>query len=693
MIPVRSWSPIVPIGLNRLVCGVLCILLLGACTGPSATDPTPPTLQVQAGRDHRTAFTRPEMPEPNEFRTATGAPGPGYWQQRADYAIAATLDAQARALSGRQTVTYTNNSPDVLTHLWFNLDQNLFSPTSDGARMTKSGARFGNRDFFKGGYSTLRASIDGKPVDFAIRDTLGRIDLPAPLPARGGVVRIDIEWAFPIAPYGSDRFGIEDMKDGPIFQLAQWFPNICVYDDVHGWNILPYLGQGEFYTNFGRYEVSLTVPRTHIVAATGVLQNADEVLTPLQRERLSQARASAESVLIRTADEVTDPASRPAGGDTLTWRFIADNVRTFAWASSAAFIWDACATPHSGPGSDGDPARGDGVLCQSFYPREAMHVWGPAARGGGSSQMLRTSIEHYGKMWYAYPYPTASNVNGIVGGMEYPMIVFCGGGRQTPDANGAIPSAADAERALFNVTTHELGHNWFPMLINTDERRHAWMDEGFDTFINYYANLERYPDILPRRGNARVWAREHPTPSSQPLDIPADQVAPGTLGKMQYGKTATGLVLLREGILGAERFDRAFREYIRRWAFKSPRPWDFFRTIEDLAGEDLGWFWRGWFYSTGVLDQAVAEVRQPAANQSTAVAVIDNRGELVMPLSLEVTYDDGRTETRRWPVQVWYSSTRYEAAWDTGGSRIRSVEIDAEQELPDVNLKNNRWER
>lgn len=675
---------------------------LGGCAAPggSVSAVLAPATTNDGAANWAAAFTPPPMPEPNACRTATGEPGPAYWQQRCDYAIAATLDENARTITGRESITYTNNSPDPLTHLWFNLEQNLFRPSSDGSHLTRPSQRFGNRDGFDGGFTIGSVEVGGAAATLDVHDTLGRLDLPAPVASRGGQVHVSIAWSFPIPLYGADRMGIDKVRDGDIFEIAQWFPNVCVYDDVHGWNTLPYLGQGEFYTNFGSYDVRLTVPRSHIVAATGVLQNPEEVLTAQQRERLSSARATHESIVIRGKDEVTDPASRPLSGSTsdtpLTWHFTADHVRTFAWASSASFLWDACFVPGSGIGSDGDPTRGQGTLCQSFYPREAAHVWGPQALGGGSTQMLRASLEHYGKKWYAYPYPVASNISGIVGGMEYPMIIFCGGGRAEPDHTNAIPSGKDAERGLFGVTTHEIGHNWFPMMVNTDEKRHAWMDEGFNTFMNYYANLERYPDILPRRGNARVWAKDNPKPTPQPVDVPADQLVAGSLGRQQYEKTSVGLVLLREGILGPERFDRAFRAYIRRWAFKSPRPWDFFRTMEDVSGEDLDWFWRGWFYENGVLDQAVVAVEQPkvgtAEADGDARATFTNRGQLVMPLVFKVTYEDGTEETRRIPVQAWSSTNTWEAAWDTGGRTIKELVIDPEEEFPDADLKNNVWE-
>lgn len=667
-------------------------LFLAACSGTPARQAALPGAADAPAPSTATGglFAGPPIPPPNQYRAANGAPGPGYWQQRADYTIDARLDAAARRITGEQTMVYTNNSPEALTFIWINLEQNLFRTDSDGARMSTPSGRFGNRDQFHGGFENMRVTLDGRDLPLREYGTVGRIDLPAPVPPRGGRVALRFAWSFDIPDYGSDRMGIDRTRLGDIFQVAQWFPSACVFDDVHGWNTLPYLGQGEFYTNFGSYDVRLTVPADHVVAATGELTNPEEVLSPRQRERLSAAAATGETVVIRTAEEA---AAREdfgdANGSTRTWRFRAEDVRTFAWASSAAFIWDACFVPGGGIGSDGDPSRGRGTLCQSFYPQEAAALWGPGGQGGGSTQMVRRSIEHYGRMWYAYPYPTATNVNGIVGGMEYPMIAFCG---------GRDPSA---ERGLWGVTTHEIGHNWFPMLVNTDERRHAWMDEGFNTFMNYYATLERYPDDLPRRGNPRRWARDHPRPMPQPIDIPADQVERGRLGTLQYGKAAAGLTLLREGILGPERFDAAFREYIRRWAFKSPRPWDFFRTMQDVSGEDLGWFFRGWFYQTGVLDQAVATVMQPGGASGetdghAARVTVRNRGELVMPVEFKVEYDDGSSEVRRLPVAVWFNTDSWQTQWDTRDAagkvrRIRRVEIDPESAFPDVEPRNNVW--
>ncbi|MBL9031115.1 MAG: M1 family metallopeptidase [Phycisphaerae bacterium] len=620
-------------------------------------------------RGAETIFSPLNLPTPSEVRLASGVPGPAYWQQQADYVIDATLDPEKRLLTGKARITYTNNSPHELDYIWVHLEQNLFRDDSLGALSTEPRTRFGNHGFDGG--VTLRSlkTADGSELVYRVYDTLARVDLPRAIAAKGGRFVFDVEWGFPIPPYGADRMGVDDCEQGPVFELAQWFPAVAVYDDVHGWNTLPYLGQGEFYTNFGDYEVSLTVPRSHVVVATGVLQNPGDTLTPTQRERWAEAKRSATAVAIVKPEEVGTPESRPEGDGPLTWRFAAKDVRTFAWASSPAFIWDAAFLPGVGPeGPDGP----EGTMCQSAYPKEALPLWGHK-----STDDLRFSIEHYSRMWYRYPYPSAVNVNGRVGGMEYPMIVFC---RERHD-----------ERGLWGVTTHEIGHNWFPMVVNTDERRHAWMDEGFNTFINYYAQLARYPDEKPnRRGDAGQYLGGATRGEQQPMETPADFIWRGRLGFLHYEKTAVALVLLREQVLGPERFDRAFRRYIAAWAFKSPRPADFFRCMEDAAGMDLAWFWRGWFLETGNLDQAVTGVTYADGGKAALIA-LRNLGELVMPVDLRLTFSDGSVASRRLPVEVWATTNQWTAPQETGGKRLVKVEIDPDGALPDVDASNNVW--
>lgn len=625
----------------------------------------------------RGAFDPLELPTPTEARLGSGAPGPAYWQQRADYKIDVALDADARRVRGRATITYTNNAPHTLDHVWLHLEQNLY-------RADSIGARAGSEDFglggvpkdFVGGLEIGTVRVDGADATLHVFDTLGRIDLDKPLAARGGKVAIEVAWSFVIPPNGSDRMGLEETSDGPIFQLAQWFPAIAKYDDVEGWNTLPYMSVGEFYTDFGDYEVAITVPRDHIVGATGVLQNEPEVLTGAQRERLARARTTAETVAIVAPDEVGSADARPGGEAALTWRYRAENVRTFAWASSRAFVWDAAAV-------GGDASKQGGTLAMSLYPRDAMPLWSE------STDMLRFAIEDYNAQWHPYPYPIAINVNGIVPGMEYPMIIFCAERRDRYD--------------LYSVTTHEIGHNWFPMMVNTDERRHAWMDEGFNTFINYYSEIARLGEI-GRYYDFESWLANFAGENLQPMATMPDRMWAGNLGWLAYDKPAWMLIVLRERVLGPDRFDAAFRAYIRRWAFKSPQPADFFRTMEEVSGMDLAWFWRAWVYSTGTLDQGIESVwiADDLSEARITVASHGNGDEIggdaagadtmFMPVHLRVTFDDGLTADLDLPAEIWTTSSVWTTSVRIDGRRVSRVEIDPDGALPDMDRSDNIWE-
>jgi len=672
---------------------VLVWLALLAAAGVSA----PAAAQELADRPYE-AFRPLDLPTPNERRLGSGAPGPAYWQQRVDYRIDATLDPGARRLEADMEVTYYNNSPHALTYLWLQLEQNLFRQDSIGTRTrTGGGPMRAMEEGFDGGYDIPAIRAGGRELEFAVYDTLCRVELPAPIEP-GGRFRFELAFAFDMPPY-LRRMGAEDVEQGRIFEYAQWFPHVCNYDDVHGWNTLPYLGTGEFYTNFGDYEVSLTVPRSYLVAASGVLQNPQDVLTETQRRRLARARDSRQTVPIRTPEEVGDPASRPAGQGPLTWRFRGENIRTFAWAASDAFIWDACGVRV--PERDGAERV---VLCQSLYPREAIGTWGPDADKGGSTQYVAHSVDFYSDFLLPYPYPVMTNVNGPEGGMEYPMIIFCGGREG---------------RGPLWVTDHEVGHTWFPMVINTDERRHAWMDEGFNTFINMHAIADFAGEPI-NPGRAMRQTMRLARGPSQPIATYADRILPGLLGSTQYRKTALGLHLLREAVLGPERFDTAFREYARRWAFKSPQPADFFRTMEDAAGADLAWFFRQWFLEDGVLDQGVeVELPDPAAadlsedpptddqaNTDDANADDATTGEpqprparvavlsladQVMPAVVRLEFADGTADTRRLPVQTWATTRRRVLTVPLDGRQLVRVVVDPAELLPDVNRSNNTW--
>jgi len=640
---------------------LLTTLLLAMSAGPAFAGPVGDeddrdlSFRPYTARPDKTIFSPLDLPAPTTMRTAAGAPGPDYWQQQADYIIDVSLDPESRRVDGSARITYTNNSPNELEYLWLHLEQNIFRADSIGAKIAPQNA-IGMRDSEGVGYTIDRVETGGgDPLDLSVFDTLGRIDLPDPIAPNGGTFIFEVDWSFTVPDRAFRRFGVEKVEQGVIFEIAQWFPAVAVYDDVHGWNTLPYLGAGEFYTNFGDYELNITVPRPFIVVATGALENPGDVFPTTQLQRLKKAQSSDDTVMIIKPDEVGDPATRPEGEGPLTWRFKADRVRTVAWACSDAFIYDAAAY--------------DDVLIQSVYPKEAIDTWRE------STQMLRTALRHYSEKWFEYPWPVATNVNGPEGGMEYPMIIFCGGRR--------------SDRALFGVTSHEIGHNWFPMIVNTDERRHAWMDEGFNSFINYYAYGDWFDGETGRRGDAASFARRMTAERLVPVITAPDKLPRWLLGQLEYAKPAVGLVLLREQILGPERFDFAFRTYIERWAFKSPRLSDFFRCMEDAAGADLAWFWRGWFMETGYLDQAVGGVEFDEEEKRVGVT-IRNLGELVMPVAYTLTYEDGAEETRRLPVEVWYNTNEFTDRW-VSGRDIVNVVLDPETVFPDVDRDNNVW--
>ncbi len=614
---------------------------------------------------HVDAFSPLPRPTPNRYRAASGAPGPEYWQQRVDYRIRATLDPRAHRITGSQTLTYTNNSPDTLRHLWLQLDQNLFDPESRGAAIASPEGRFRGA-FAGGGFQVDDVRVGGEEgsadAEVLVEGTTMRVSLPEPLPPGGGRLELSMDFGFTVPELGADRMGRFAAGQGTVYQVAQWYPRPFVYDDVRGWNVLPYLGQGEWYLEFGDFDVEITVPRDFVVVATGRLANAQEVLTVEQRARLERARRSAETVPIIAADEVGRPATRPAGEGPLTWRFTAEEVRDFAWAASPGFIWDA--------------ASWQDVLLMSAYPREGL---GSDGRPGweASTAYVRHAVRHYSEMWHPYPYPVAINVAGAVTGMEYPMIAFC-----SVQARG---------RGLFAVTDHEIGHMWFPMLVGSDERRYFWMDEGTNSFLNHYSardffdgEVQPLPVMADQMGRAMRSAL-----GAEPTMTPTDRTREQALGFVAYQKPGYALLLLREHVLGAERFDPALREYIRRWANRHPQPADFFRTIEDVAGEDLSWFWQGWFYGTGTLDQALTGVE----SGDTVRVMVQNRGELVMPVEVRVVFDDGSSETRRIPIEAWYGSDRFVLRVPSGGRNVRAVQLDPDGRLPDVDRQNNVWGR
>jgi hypothetical protein len=644
-------------------------LLLACSTAAEAQQPAPAPRApaLPAATTDTSPFRRLDLPTPTSVRTGSGAPGKGYWQQRADYVIKAALDTAARTVTGQERITYTNNSPDTLRYVWLQVDQNLFREGSRGSLIYDPAARFGTAGA-TGGYTLTRvaearaapgAKVPGRAVTVAafVNGTMMRLDLVRPLPP-GAKTVFELAWTFPFGP-NSNRMGLELVDGDWVYEVAQWYPRMAVYDDVRGWNTEQYYGQGEFYLEYGSFDVSLTVPASMIVAATGTLRNPDVVLTATQRARLARARASDSTVIIRGREEIGQPSSRPtAPGGTMTWRFTADSVRDFAWAAASHFIWDAAR------------ANGGRTVVMSFYPPAGDSLWKSATQYG------KTAIENYSAQWFPYPYPYASNVNGIEGGMEYPMIVFCANRR--------------SEEGLYGVTDHEFGHTWFPMVVGSNERLYPWMDEGFNTFINYY-NFRKKFGHDRGRGTAASWvAFEQTGRDREPPILPADRTS--ALGQVAYNKPAVGLVMLRDRITSPGRFDPVFREYIRRWAFKHPTPADFFRTMNDGLGEDLDWFWRSWFYTTGSLDQAVDSVRvvTDSTGARSSRIYLSNLGPLVMPVDLALLLDDGSRRTLDLPVEVWFYGNHYTAVVP-GPSAVASVVIDPDTGFVDLDRTNNQW--
>ena len=540
------------------------------------------------------------LPTPNVYRTASGSPGPQYWQQRADYEIRISLDDENQRLTGWERIRYSNKSPDTLTYLWVQLDQNRFRFGS-GDRMTKTAPPLDRLPFKSlaailkmedspyGHDITRVADSAGQPLRHRIVDTMMRIDLPQPL-GPGATMEFEIEWAYTMVDNrdsrtrGACEYFKED--DNYIYEVAQWYPRVVAYTDSTGWHHKQFLGRGEFTLEFGNYEVAITVPADHVVASTGVLQNPGEVLTAAQRERLAEAENAEQPVFIVTPEEAGEN-QKEKSGKTQTWVFKAENVRDFAWASSRKFIWDA--QRHN--------CEGNNVWAMSYYPNEGEPLWSRY-----STQSIIHTLNVYSRFTFAYPYPVAISVNGPVGGMEYPMICFNG-----PRPEKDKTYSAGTKYGLISVIIHEVGHNYFPMIVNSDERQWTWMDEGLNTFLQFLAEQEWQDKYPSRRGYPRDIVGYMRSSAQMPIMTNSESIL--QFGANAYAKPATALNILRETILGRELFDVAFKEFAQRWRFKRPQPADFFRTIEDASGVDLDWFWRGWFYTTRHCDMGISNLR------------------------------------------------------------------------------------
>ncbi len=652
---------------------VAAVAPLGAQSSTQGTRPATPnpiTRFDPTGSGDTSLFAPLNLPNGNIYRSGDGSPGPKYWEQRADYDLHGTLDTAAKALRGEMTLRYTNNSPDTLRFVWFQVEQNAFKNGSLNSYVFPAESRFGARNFEGGDFidrfnqvagGAKGAKGTGVPLKTRVEGTVMKVDLATALPP-GQTTTFDVAWHFNVPEHGADRMG----RDGALYELAQWYPRVCVFDDLRGWNTEPYLGQGEFYLEYGDYNLSVTVPAGYIVAATGMLQNAAEVLTPTEISRLAQAAKSETPIHIITEDELKSGAARPKSATGMvTWRFAAHNVRDAVWAASPDYMWDA--------------SSWQGHMAFAYYRPSAIEPWKDAA------DMSRMSINEYSERWFQYPYPQISAVEGPISGMEYPMLAM---EDRNPD-----------KYSLYNVVTHEIGHMWYPMIVGSNERMHMWQDEGFNTFINYFSEARRFPEkgsyderVAHDRREVEAYMQHN---VDVPLEVQPDRIEPMLLGENAYVKTAVGLGLLRDEILGPAAFDDAFREYTRRWAFKHPSPADFYRTMENVSGRRLDWFFREWFIENPHFDVAVDSVRQKQVGDIDSVQVFyGNHARGVLPLHARFTFSDGSTENFDYPAEIWSTDeVNYDRLYGFKGKKITKIELDPDKRSMDTDRSNNVWPR
>jgi len=689
------------------------------------------------------------LPTPNEYRSASGSPGPKYWQQQADYDMSVELNDLNQSISGSETITYHNNSPDVLKYVWVQLDQNILDKESNTAKTqtnsirdsvaTKTMAGQFNLYDYEGGYKVKSVTdVAGKALSHTINKTMMRVDLPAPLKS-GEKYSFKIEWSFNVNDRNlfGGRSGLEFFpEDGNyVYTIAQFFPRMCVYDDVVGWQNKQFLGRSEFTLPFGNYKVSITVPADHIVGATGSLKNQQQVLTKTEIERFEKAKNTYDKPVIIVTQAEATAKEKIKLADKRTWQFEAINVRDFAFASSRKFIWDAMAV------KIGDKTP----LAMSYYPKEGNPLWEKE-----STIAVKNTLEVYSKYTIDYPYPHATSVHAASIGMEYPMICFNFG---RPKKDGTYDDAT--LRRMLGVVIHEVGHNFFPMIINSDERQTTWMDEGIDSFVQLLTELERYPQLDWSRGRPSgiVPYMKGDKTMMRPLMTGGEQVV--MAGAEQYAKAATALFILRESVMGKDLFDKSFKEYAQRWAFKHPKPADFFRTMEDASAVDLDWFWKGWFYTTDNVDLSLDNVKwfkvrnektniegkekivakgdlpkeggkdKPSedfskgpeyftviptdnrfygefANRIDDKAVMSkmenknfyeitltNKGGLVMPVIIEWTFKDGSKEIERLPAEIWRINETKVTKVFAKEKEVVSVVLDPLKETSDIALEDN----
>ncbi len=686
------------------------------------------------------------LPTPNEYRSGSGAPGPRYWQQKADYSISVELSDDNQSITGSEIITYHNNSPDVLKYLWLQVDQNILSTentlgnTNTDEVIDSAAAKSFAMEVsdFKAGFEVKGVKeTSGKPLPYFINNTMMRVELPQPLKS-GDKFSFGIDWSYNIVDRSvfGQRSGMEYFpEDGNyVYTIAQFFPRMCVYDDYTGWQNKQFLGKGEFTLPFGDYNVRISVPLDHIVAATGVLKNPQDVLSKTEQDRFEKAKTSFNKPVIIVTEGEAVKKEKTKTKQKKTWVFEAINVRDFAFASSRKFIWDAQAV------KIGDKTP----LAMSYYPKEGNPLWEKE-----STRAVKNTLEVYSRLTIDYPYPVAISVHTASIGMEYPMICFNFG---RPNKGGSYSPLL--KQGMIGVIVHEVGHNFFPMIINSDERQTPWMDEGINSFVQLLTELERYPEINWSRGkpSSVVNYMKGDQKLMRPLMTNSEQIL--QLGPEQYTKAATALYILRETVMGKELFDMAFKEYAQRWAFKHPKPADFFRTMEDASAVDLDWFWRGWFYTTAAHDQTLEQVKwyQLKTDQSTVenkgvssqkgdlisgsssgkydnfnngpepfsligtdpsfygefVSRVDdkaimaklenkniyeitlsNKGELVMPVIIEWTYKDGTKELEKIPAEIWRMNEHRITKVFVKEKEVTNIMIDPNMDTADINIEDN----
>ncbi|GIM53835.1 M1 family metallopeptidase [Capnocytophaga cynodegmi] len=751
--------------MNRLILSVIFLCYLSAFAQEKNAENTISEKHTERGMHNPFRRMYQEFASPNQYRTASGAPGPAYYQQQADYTMQIEIDDENQKLYGKQTITYHNNSPESLEYLWLQLDQNRFAPESPSKKRDNKLVKplYEPKEFvntfmtlpFEGGFKIENVKdFNGKPLPYAINQTMMRVDLEKPL-APNTKISFSMEWNYQISDYkklgGRSGYEYFEKDDNYLYVIAQFFPRMAMYNDVEGWQNQQFWGNGEFALPFGNYDVSITVPSDHLVEATGELQNRKEVFTPEMLKRYALAEKSFDKPVIIATQQEAEAREKSKAKTKKTWRFKAQNVRDFAFSSSRKFIYDAMAVK----------IGTKNVMAISLYPKESNPLWGEF-----STKVVAHTLKTYSKYTLDFPYPKAVSISAEDQGMEYPMICWNHG---RPRLNGFTPM--DVKFGMISVIIHEVGHNFFPMIVNSDERQWGWLDEGFNTFLQYLTEQEYgklYPqDIAPYKAfpSERGFPEQITNYMSgdptylEPIMSNPEEIT--QLGENAYSKPSAGLSILRETIMGEELFDFAFKTYVQRWKFKHPTPEDFFRTMSDASGIELDWFWRTWFYTTDYVDLGIKSVKQYQVSEQPSEAVkemlreknikvsnliplvhmvskedsayktenseksvielstplsdyiADNRsleeqavspqpnyfyevtfeklGGVPMPILLEINYEDNTSEMMKFPVQVWRLNNKEFTYVITSNEPIKSFTIDPQKATADINKENNTF--